>query len=227
MSAPFDAYRTEYEALVERSIAFSGLRHDFFIAAKVALLADLFAERFGGQRPLLLDVGCGVGRMHAALRPITGSLAGCDLSREALDRARVEHPWADYRAYDGTRLPWGDAAFDVSLAVCVLHHVPPTGWTALVAEMRRVTRPGGLVALIEHNPWNPATRLGVARCPFDHDAVLLTARRSRALLDAGGLTGVESRHFLLLPTAAAWARRLERRLGRIPAGAQYLAFGTV
>jgi SAM-dependent methyltransferase len=227
MSARFDAYRTDYEAVVQRSIAFSGLQQEFFIAAKVALLADLFAERLGGRRPQLLDVGCGVGRMHAALRPIAGSLAGCDVSREALDRARLEHAWAEYRAYDGTRLPWDDAAFEVSLAVCVLHHVEPAGRPALVAEMRRVTRPGGLVALIEHNRWNPATRLAVARCPFDDDAVLLGARRSRALLSACGLNAVESRHFLLLPTAAQWARRLERRLWRLPAGAQYLAFGTV
>ena len=42
-----------------------------------------------------------------------------------------------------------------------------------VADMVRVTRPGGLVCVIEHNPLNPLTRLAVNRCPFDADAVLL------------------------------------------------------
>lgn len=227
MTASFDAYRANYEQVVEQSVAFSGLKHDFFIDAKVALLAELFAERFGTEPPRLLDIGCGVGRMHDPLAPIVKALSGCDVSGEAVERARQEHPWADYRHFDGATLPWDDACFDVSLAVCVMHHVPPANWPTFIAEMRRVTRKGGLVAVIEHNPWNPATRLAVARCPFDHDAVLLGARRGRALLQQGGLRAIESRHFLLLPSLARWARRLEHALRAVPLGAQYLAVGEV
>ena len=99
------------------------------------------------------------------------------------------------------------------------------GREALVAEMRRVTRPGGLVALVEHNPWNPLTRLAVARCPFDDDAVLLGARAARGLLTAGGLAAVRSRHFLVLPATGPWVTAVERPLRALPLGAQYLAVG--
>lgn len=226
MAASFDGYRDSYEAEVERSIAFSGLSHDFFLQAKVDFLADLLSRRFEGEAPTLLDVGCGVGRLHPALRPLARRLIGCDVSHESLARAQAENPFAEYRESDGATLPVETGAVDVALATCVVHHVPPAGWAGFVGEMRRVVRPGGLVVLIEHNPWNPGTRLAVARCPFDHDAVLLTAARARALLAGSGCGGVESAHILLLPTAARWARALERRLARLPAGAQYVAWGT-
>lgn len=225
MSSAFDQYRNDYESVVERSIAFSGLRHDFFLQAKVKLLAELFAEAFGRERPSLLDVGCGVGILHPWLAPITGRLAGTDVSSEAIARAQSEHGDVEYRMMEGGRLPWTDGTFDVGLAVCVFHHVPPPERNALLAEMRRTIRPGGLIVLIEHNPLNPATRLAVLRCPFDHDAVLLGARSARGLLAGAGLERVESRHFLTVPAKGRWADALDRRFRRVPLGAQYAAFG--
>lgn len=226
MSAAFDQYRTSYASVVQDSISFSGLKHDFFVRAKIDLLADIVSKHFGPDaRPALLDIGCGVGIMHDLLRPIVGKLSGTDLSGEALDRARIEHPGVDYRHQSPDGLPWSPAEVDVTLAVCVMHHVPPVERDGLVAEMRRVTRPGGLVILIEHNPWNPLTRLAVARCPFDHDAVLLDAGEGRALLKRGGLTAVDSRHFLLLPIAHKVARTIERLTEALPLGAQYVALG--
>ena len=93
--------------------------------------------------------------------------------------------------------------------------------------MRRIVRPGGLVVIIEHNPWNPLTRLAVARCPFDHDAVLLDWREASALMRAGDLQRVEGEHFLLLPFAAAPAAVVERSLRCLPVGAQYMTAGVV
>ena len=225
MTSAFDAYGSDYEAVVQDSIAFSGLDHGFFIQAKVMLLADLFAEHFGNARPSLLDVGCGVGVMHRALKPLVGALAGTDPSTEALARASREHPGVDYRRQHGGPLPWEDASFDTTLAVCVFHHVPPPERIALATEMRRVTRPGGLVVIIEHNPYNPLTRLAVARCPFDHDAVLLGAGETRRLLRQAALKRVHSRHFLLFPAANRWTAAAERWLCRVPLGAQFAAFG--
>lgn len=221
----FDSYRDNYEAEVQRSISFSGLKHDFFLQAKVDFLRSLFASHFVGKRPLLLDVGCGVGRMHPLLMPITSHIVGCDVSLESLSRARTENQNCGYLPIEHGKLPMGDDAVEVSLATCVLHHVPPQEWPSFIGEMRRVTRPGGLVILIEHNPWNPGTRLAVARCPFDRDAVLASARRSRALLQSAALDAVQSAHILLFPTAAAPARRVEKLLAKFPLGAQYCAWG--
>ena len=228
MTEAFDTYRDSYEKLVGDSIAFSGLKHDFFLAAKALLLARLFAERFGKTaRPSLLDIGCGVGRLHPLLAPIVGRLAGTDVSGEAIERARADNPGIEYRLGRDETLPFADAAFDVTTAVCVVHHVRPPLRRRFMAEMRRATRPGGLVVLIEHNPWNPLTRLAVFRCPFDHDAELLGARQARALLARTGLRDIASRHFLLLPTLAPLAIRVERCVAALPLGAQYAALGAV
>ena len=89
------------------------------------------------------------------------------------------------------------------------------------------TTVGGVVCIIEHNPLNPLTRLSVRRCEFDRDAVLLPARRTAALMAQAGLRAIESRYFLLLPSAASPARALERRLARLPLGAQYITCGAV
>jgi len=225
MSKAFDQYDRDYEQVVERSIAFSGLKHDFFLEAKAIALRRLFAEHFGDRKPDLLDLGCGVGRLHPLLESIAGRLAGTDVSEASIARAQQDNPEFDYRPMQGAVIPWEDASFDVSLAVCVFHHIPPGERAAAMAEMARVTRPGGLVILIEHNPLNPLTRLSVLRCPFDHDAVLLGVREARALLAGQGLAAVDSRHILLLPTRRFGAPSIERALERLPLGAQYLAWG--
>jgi SAM-dependent methyltransferase len=226
MTSTFDQYRANYEAVVEDSIAFSGLRHDFFLRAKAVQLAELFAEHFGADGPALLDVGCGVGRLHPLLAPIVGRLAGTDVSTEAIARARSEHDGVDYRVMEAGGLPWPDESFDAGLAVCVFHHVPPPERAALLVEMRRVVRSGGLIVIIEHNPLNPATRLAVLRCPFDADAVLLSARVTRSLLARADLTHIESRYFLAFPTESRRTAAIERKLRRVPLGAQHVTFGT-
>jgi SAM-dependent methyltransferase len=226
VSGTFDHYSAGYEAVVQRSIDFSGLEHAFFLKAKARVLGELFARHFGPEaKPLLLDVGCGIGRLHAHLTGIVGHLAGTDSSWTSIARARLENPGVDYRESGDGKLPWTDAVFDVTLAVCVMHHVPVAERIGLLQEMRRATRSGGLVVLIEHNPWNPLTRLAVARCPFDADAELFAAGTACKILRRASLHKVKRRHFLFFPTPADYAARLERRLGGVPLGAQYMAWG--
>jgi len=226
VSSTFDDYSPGYEAVVQRSIDFSGLEHAFFLKAKARVLGGLFVRHFGrGTKPSLLDVGCGVGRLHSHLVGVVGDLAGTDSSWTSIARARLENPSVDYRESGDGKLPWAKDSFDVTLAVCVMHHVPVPDRMALLQEMRRATRSGGLVVLIEHNPWNPLTRLAVARCPFDADAELLTARTACNILRRASLQNVRRRHFLFFPTDADYAARVERRLGGVPLGAQYMAWG--
>jgi ubiquinone/menaquinone biosynthesis C-methylase UbiE len=225
MSALFENYSENYDAVVQSSIDFSGLPHDFFMAAKADLLRELVAAHIKTASPNLLDVGCGVGALHPFLRGIFGSISGTDVSSASIAQARTRNSGIDYRTYDGGKLPYDSASFDVATAVCVMHHVPPQDWPAFAAEMRRVVRPGGLVCVIEHNPFNPLTRLAMSRCEFDRDAVLLPAGKTRRLMQNAGFTDVASRYFLLLPTAHALAHRCERAFARLPLGAQYAAWG--
>ncbi len=177
MSQLFDAYDANYRAVVQSSIDFSGLPHDFFMQAKADLLGKVLRRRLGVARGgRLLDIGCGIGTLHPYLAGLFDEISGVDVSPPCIAEAAQRCPGNSYAvAAPGTPLAGGP--YDMTLAVCTLHHVPPRDWRAFVAEMARVTRPGGLVCVIEHNPLNPLTRLAVNRCPFDADAVLLRSGR--------------------------------------------------
>ena len=224
MDSLFNRYASTYRQELDRTVSFSGQDGEFFNLAKVDLLRDLFMQELGlvsGVR--LLDVGCGTGTLHHGLSTAGVEVTGVDVASGPVEIARTTNPGARYAVFDGSNLPFDDASFDATLAVCVFHHVAQSNQAALADEMRRVTRDGGLVVIIEHNPRNPLTRLAVWRCPFDEDAVLLPSRRTRALLDARG-RGSVVRNFLFFPFRHRFASAIERKLGWLGFGAQYCAY---
>lgn len=221
-----EAYPTDYRGDVDQAIRFSGMGAEAFLKGKADHLVELL-DRFGpgASRAACLDIGCGVGALHPALAGRLGRLEGVDVSEEALRAAGAANPGVAYRLSSGGRLPFEDGAFDLCFTVCVMHHVPPDQWPAFVAEAWRVTRPGGIFAVYEHNPLNPLTRLAVFRCPFDHDAVLLGPRRVTGLLRGQGFRPLRRDYLFFVPLAARWARGVDRTLRWLPAGAQYVVAG--
>jgi len=87
--------------------------------------------------------------------------------------------------------------------------------------MKRILRPGGIACIIEHNPFNPMTRLAVLRCPFDADAVLIRPGAAERLLRSQGFSDIAREHFLLFPFEHPALRTIERHLSKLPFGAQY------
>lgn len=104
---------------------------------------DVLALPAGAE---VLDAGCGTGALAGtiAARDAAARITGVDLSPAFVVAARAQVPAARFLAADVTRLPLPDAAFDAALSLLVLQFVPDRA--AAVAEMARVTRPGGLVA---------------------------------------------------------------------------------
>jgi SAM-dependent methyltransferase len=139
-----------------------------------------------------------------------------------VERAREANPNVSYSVYDGARLPYDAASFDLTFAICVLHHVDPPERPVFAAEALRVTRPGGLVAVLEHNPINPLTRRVVSRCEFDEGVELLGIRETRRLLIEAGASPVASRYMVFFPWHAELFRHAEKALGLVPLGAQYV-----
>jgi SAM-dependent methyltransferase len=94
----------------------------------------------------LLDVGCGAGMAAMRAAGLGASVAGIDAAPQLLDIARVRVPQGDFRESDLEDLPFAEASFDVV-----------TGFNAFqfagnpvraLVEARRVTRSGGLVAIM-------------------------------------------------------------------------------
>ncbi len=226
MTAEFDRYHQTYDEILNSAIAFSGLNVDFFTKAKAQYLTRIMVDRFGDPSRLdLLDVGCGTGNLHPLLARATRSITGVDVSSECIALARERSPQVDYRLYDGGKLPFADASFDVAFTICVMHHVPPKDWPSFARELRRVVKPGGIALVFEHNPYNPLTRYVVSSCEFDTDAVLLTGGTAKKILTEAGFSDVVVHHILSIPAASRAVLRVDRWFRRLPFGAQYYALG--
>jgi SAM-dependent methyltransferase len=106
----------------------------------------------------VLDVGCGIGHWGMLLASVmredvrvTGIDRETSWVEQASARARARGLEArfTYRQGEAQRLPFPDDAFDLTTCQTVLIHMPDP--SAALAEMVRVTKPGGLVAVAEPN----------------------------------------------------------------------------
>jgi SAM-dependent methyltransferase len=222
----FDETAADYSGQVDEVVGFSGQRHEFFLDVKARLIERLIDLHFGRQTAVrLLEAGSGPGLLQRRMRRDRLQAWAFDLSLGCLAQARRAGAGRRQVAAAGLRAPFAGASFNLVLAVCVLHHVPVAQRQSFVGEMVRVTRPGGLCVIIEHNPWNPLTRRTVARCAFDRDAVLLSRPATERHFRSAGLSAIRSRYFLFLPLQSRGWQRVERGLAALPVGAQYLSLG--
>ena len=181
-------------------------RHHWWYRSMPDLVRTVLGERL---RPGLriLDAGCGPGANYGWLSTY-GEVVGIDYSPEAVRLANARHPEMEALEADITALPFEDASFDVAIEITVLTVVEDDA--RAVAELARVTRPGGSVLLLE-----PA----IPRLRRDHDDVQGTVRRYslgglRSLASDAGMTVGRATHanaFLVPPAAGlALAHRLRR-----------------
>ncbi|MBY5569954.1 class I SAM-dependent methyltransferase [Rhizobium leguminosarum] len=105
-----------------------------------------FAGLADGDR--VLDVGCGTGSLAFTLAETPGlqEIVAVDYSPVFVEAAtrRNTDPRVSIRQADACALPFEDNRFDRAMSLLVLHFVPEAG--KAVSEMRRVVRPGGVVA---------------------------------------------------------------------------------
>lgn len=100
----------------------------------------------GGRR--WLDVGCGTGALTACVLTTAdpAEIVGIDPSQGFVQRARhhLRDPRVRFQVGDARSLAFADGQFDAVVSGLVLNFVPETA--AAVAELARVTRPGGTTA---------------------------------------------------------------------------------
>jgi SAM-dependent methyltransferase len=149
----------------------------------------------GLVRPTVLDLGCGKGRFARHLERRGATVVGLDLSQSML----VEAPGLPRVRASARKLPFADGSFDAVIAVESLEHVGDV--EPVIAEARRVLRPGGRLIVIDKNAW----ALNVAR-PWLPSLLVkwIDERRGLWMYPAGG------------PVVERWFRpgRLTRLLAR-------------
>lgn len=152
-----------------------------------------------GPGQTLLDVGCGGGKFLEALQDTRASLWGIDISVIATEKAkrRILQP-EQIICGSADPLPFPDARFDYVTAWGVIEHFPDP--RTLLREMRRVTKPGGTIAVMVPNMyyykfiWDTA-RTGAG--PVKHQQIesLYAFQEWKALIESAGLTiRATSRH---------------------------------
>jgi len=160
-------------------------------------LADL-AGISRGRR--VLDVGCGPGALSAELVARLGpdAVTAVDPSEPFVAAARERLPGVTVERASAEQLPFPDDSFDAAIAQLVVHFMSDP--VAGLAEMRRVTRTGGVVAACV---WDHAGRRSplapfwdaarVLEPDVDDESGLAGAREGhlRELFEAAGLGGIE------------------------------------
>lgn len=150
----------EYYSLNRRVYAIFAPFYDFVtfpirrLRREVAVIAAVDA------RSRVLDVATGTGAQARAFAEQAGKVVGIDLSEPMLRITRRKNRFANltFRQADATQLPFGDASFDVSCVSFALHEMPRSIRERTVAEMARVTKPGGRVLVVDYGP--PRDALG-------------------------------------------------------------------
>lgn len=163
----------------------------------------------------VLDLAAGTGTSSQPFLDAGAEVVPCDFSIGMLQVGKRQLPHLPFTAGDGTRLPFRDATFDaVTISFGLRNIVDPL---AGLAEMRRVTKPGGRLVVCEFShptwkPWRtvyieylmkalPAVARTVSSAP---DAYVYLAESIRAWPDQRGLAD--------LIAEAGWTRPQWRNL---------------
>lgn len=218
----FDRSAPHYQSVLNRALVPSGETSPYFARARVEWLQkQLRALDFA---PLaVLDFGCGTGGsvpfLKRILRPCR--ILGVDISSESLHWARQEHEQVGVEfANCDHYFPHGE--FDLAFSNGVFHHIAPPERSAALSYVNDSLAPGGLFALWENNPHNPATRYIMGQCELDGEAVAITRAEASKLLRSHGFEVLHRSSYFYFPRWLDWLRRLEPALSHLPLGAQYL-----
>jgi ubiquinone/menaquinone biosynthesis C-methylase UbiE len=175
-------------------------------AEELAAQVEQFVQPRGDERAL--DAGTGAGALALALAPHVAEVVGVDIEPELLARARERAPAnATFVEGDATKLPFEAASFDLAGTLRTLHHVHRP--ELALAELARVTRPGGRVLVVDQlAPIDPLDAFAVDRFERARDPGhqrLLSDQDLRGLFDSNRLV-------LLRERRAAEERPLEAYL---------------
>jgi SAM-dependent methyltransferase len=193
------------------------------------LLVDFAAPDQPGR---VLDVGTGTGALAAAIAAAAPSAHVVGIDRSAglvTDAAAGSGDRTRFVIGDAQQLPLLDRSLDCTLSMLVMNFIPAP--LAALHEMRRVTRPGGIIAAAVWDYgegmemlrvfWDEVVRLDPAAAPVD-ERVMPLCRRGElgALWRQNGLEHVEEQPLTIQQSFESFDDYWSPFLGRVgPAGA--------
>jgi SAM-dependent methyltransferase len=170
----------------------------------------------------VLDVGCGGGSVAKAVKAERPGLEvhGCDVSRSALDVARIVPAGVDFKVSTAEKLPYEDGCFDAVWIFDVLEHVDDPA--VVLREVARVLKPGGRFHIVLPLEGQPRTLYQLVGCGTRWTAKvrhgghiqIFSARRFSLLATECGLPVLRTRwsyHALLQVLDLAYFTYLDRR----------------
>ncbi len=224
----FDQFADKYDESLQLGLDLTGEDKDFYISQRVAWVRRRWEQwpdkrNFASSdRCKILDFGCGTGGTSPYLLKTFSSatVVGVDTSLESLHQAQRLYAQDNCHFYATSQLP---PQQNFSLVYCngVFHHIAPHAQVEVVQWIYEQMLPGGWFCLWENNPWNPGTRWVMNRIPFDRDAIMLSAIKTRRLLTQCRFQILATDYCFYFPRFLAPFRRFEPWLCRMPLGGQY------
>lgn len=222
LRAEFDLLADEYHEQHKANVAITGEAPEYFAEYKIADLAMLVRSR-GLAAGRILDFGSGIGNSLPFFRRyFSGSDLYCgDVSERSIEIAQTRFPGKEKYTIVDREIHLPAHSQDIVFSACVFHHIPHEDHWHWLAELRRVTRPGGVLVIYEHNPLNPLTVHAVNKCPLDLNARLIRGGSLRKRAMMSGWMDARVAYKVFFPSALRVLRPLEPHMGWMGLGAQY------
>lgn len=219
--AEFDSLADTYHDQHKANTALTGEEPEYFAEYKIADLASTLDKRRSPSQTIL-DFGCGIGNSIPFFRKyFSNSQLHCaDVSLRSIEIAQARFPGSEQYLLLEADIPKPANSFDLVFSACVFHHIPPAAHQHWLSELLRVARPGGILAIYEHNPLNPLTVHAVNTCPLDENAHLIRGKRMCRKAQTAGWHP-ELAYKLFFPAALSALRPLEQHMEWCFLGAQY------
>ncbi len=101
-----------------------------------------------------IDISCGNGNELKILKKYSPNLEGfgVDISREALNTAKIKNPWATFTVANAENLPFPEETFDCIFSGMTWHHYPKP--QLIFKEAKRVLKPKGQFFILDLMPLN-------------------------------------------------------------------------
>ena len=222
----FDNYASDYREIHTQNVQkLSGKDSDYFSEYKIKELTTFIDVT---KKLKILDLGCGDGNSAGYIMKYYPECDyyGIDISKESINIAKQRFSSqnnANFKTYNGEKIPFENDTFDVIFIACVMHHIDSSNHKKIMRECRRVLKKGGKLVIFEHNPYNPLTIKTVNDCPFDEDAVLMSSKYLKKLVAYIGFKRVKVKYTIFVPRIGLLEKLvfIEKYLYGLPIGGQY------